>query len=596
MKKNLPLFNLITLTASIAFAFLQMSFSLDTSLIAFPLAIAFNIWFGYIFYFKFCITLHPLCTELNVQKANYVIKLSQYLPYILLASFVFRRTGGSYTSHLIDIITVILWLVAAVFSRLTLFILNPKRFYKYFQELENKSTPKENNPAKKVIFEILDWIDAFVQAICTVALFNIFIFQLYEIPSESMVSEFLVRDRVVGWKLDAGPKFPLSDVGVPELKNYKRGDIVIFSNPHYSSDREAQVKSFLSQLVYMLSLTTINLNVDDDGNLKADPLVKRIVGEEGEQLVMQDGILYGRTKDTETFEQIKEDELWAEWNLNELPQETLRNVQRIPLSQEEYTIMLAVEKDRRDLNIHNAIEESNQLAHEFEQIKSSLNSNYTSTITTNDFSSPSDLQVYRFFALSDDLIRNLYYSNGGEDWFTSFMTDWTTTIPQTENGFIGGDVYTEAMFKQNLILKLNFGRLAVRTAELLSLKVSTNDQMKDSERVEIFQNFQNAAFYMVSLNDMRNMEVFPPNTENGNAQYISKDNFFVMGDNRFNSLDMRHSYDTKIKAVTQYDKWSLYYDSNLAPQQISTDNILGSPILRFYPFNRFYIIKNGVDK
>ena len=54
--------------------------------------------------------------------------------------------------------------------------------------------------------------------------------------------------------------FPLSNIGLPYLKSYDRGEIVVFRNPHYSNDRKSEVKTFVSQLVYMCSLTTKNIN------------------------------------------------------------------------------------------------------------------------------------------------------------------------------------------------------------------------------------------------------------------------------------------------------------------------------------------------
>ena len=44
-----------------------------------------------------------------------------------------------------------------------------------------------------MFFEIVDWIDAFFWSIFTVLIFQIFLMQLYEIPSESMVPTFLLR-------------------------------------------------------------------------------------------------------------------------------------------------------------------------------------------------------------------------------------------------------------------------------------------------------------------------------------------------------------------------------------------------------------------
>ena len=68
--------------------------------------------------------------------------------------------------------------------------------------------------------------------IFTVLIFQIFLLQLYEIPSESMVPTFLVKDRVFVSKIDCGPKFPLTEVGLPDFRKYKRGDTIVLRNPH----------------------------------------------------------------------------------------------------------------------------------------------------------------------------------------------------------------------------------------------------------------------------------------------------------------------------------------------------------------------------
>ncbi len=585
MNRKFIQFNIVAIASSLVFTLFQIHFVGDISAIAFPVSLVFSVWFAYESYVQ-------LIKHLKIERLSLVVKLFQYLPYVLLASFVFRRAGETGTAHWYDVVTVLIWIVVMISSHGGLYFLSHKRVYEKNPELkkirEHSPTPNRSF-FKKVVFEILDWVDAFVQAICTVVLINIFIFQLYEIPSESMVSEFLVRDRVVGLKLDAGPKFPLSEVGIPEMKRYERGDIVIFSNPHYGDDRESEVTSFLSQLVFMLTLTTVNLNVDENGDLKADPLVKRITGVEGEQLVMQDGILYSRTAENPTFTPVVQDSQWAQWNVAGLPAETLNKVIDVPMSQSEYDTMLQLEYERSMLDVEAAKEEAKSLSEQFATL-SSRSSIRQGSIQKDSFSSRNELHVYSFLSNSDDIIRSIYYSNGGSTWFTSFMTDWIDTVSMYgKDDFIGGDIYSDAMFRQNLSMKLTFGRLAVRTAELLNAGISSNDQNQDRERFQYLQQAQNLMLYVLSINDMRNMEVFPPNDENGNAQYISKDNFFVMGDNRFNSLDMRHVYDSERKKITEYDPWSLYYDSNLSPQQISTDDILGTPVLRFFPFSRFGI-------
>ena len=152
---------------------------------------------------------------------------------------------------------------------------------------------------------------------------------------------------------------------------------------------------------------------------------------------------------------------------------------------------------------------------------------------------------------------------------------------------VGGDIYADAMFRQNLALKLAFARLAVRTAELLNEGVSATEQNRDSERLHYVLEVQGLIFYLLSINDMRNMPVFPASAADGTAEYIPAGNYFMMGDNRFNSLDMRHSYQKKRVPVTAFGTWTLYYDSNMEPQYVPQKNILGTPVLRFFPPNRF---------
>jgi signal peptidase I len=85
------------------------------------------------------------------------------------------------------------------------------------------------------------------------------------------------------------------------------------------------------------------------------------------------------------------------------------------------------------------------------------------------------------------------------------------------------------------------------------------------------------------------MPVFPKNDENGNAVYIPKKNYFLMGDNRFNSLDMRHSYEQTIAPVSALDELSVTYYTNMAQQYVPYKSILGTAALRFWPLNRFGI-------
>ena len=219
------------------------------------------------------------------------IKLNEYLPYFLFITFIIRRAGKTGTPFVVDVFAVISWFVIFVLAFFNSRVLYPEKNIKIVQGWKIIPVERKFKGFAKVVYEFVDWIDAFFWSIFTVLIFQIFLMQLYEIPSESMVPTFLIKDRVFVSKIDCGPKFPLTEVGLPDFRKYKRGDTIVLRNPHYSMDRKSEVKTVTSQLIYMFSLMTINLNKDTDGELKADPLVKRITGLPGEQLVMQDGTL-----------------------------------------------------------------------------------------------------------------------------------------------------------------------------------------------------------------------------------------------------------------------------------------------------------------
>ncbi|MGI5173683.1 signal peptidase I [Treponema sp. OMZ 840] len=546
----------------------------------------------------------------HVKRYFVIHKLYQYLPFVLLAGFIIRRSGDKTASLSYDIVAVIVWAAASLCVLCLLYFFNPKRFFVQNKDYADealcmgltdkagKLVPKKRRGIQKVLFEILDWTDAIVQAVCTVVLINIFIFQLYVIPSESMVPEFLIGDRVIGFKTASGPRFPVSDAGLPVMRTYNRGDIVIFRNPRYPQDNKSEVKTFLSQLVLMFTFTKVNLNVDENGNIKADPLVKRITGVPGEQLVMQDGVLYRRTASQKEFTPVEEENLWAQWNNASLPDPIRKKVQYIPLTNDQYKGMLDIEKTRRGLDYKEAAREAHELSRRFSEYKKLLSAFSFSATQTSGLVPEHMMNALAFFKQSDTLIRKLLMFSGGELWFDAFMTDWEKAFEKAaaeaqKNGaadkpvLIGGDIYSDAMFRQNLVIKLNFGRLAVRTAELIRQGVSASEQNRDPERLRLLNDFQNAVFYLVSINDMRNMPVFPANTAEGEPSYIPPNNFFMMGDNRFNSLDMRHLLESRKVPLTAFDSHTLYYDSNMQPQYVPQKNILGTPILRFFPPKRF---------
>ncbi len=572
-----------TCVFSLLYALLHISFAFDISLLAMPLVLIFA---GILFYFQYVFSMK----KKGYNRISVVKKLYQYLPFILLISFILRRIGGNPTSHIADVCAVMCWVLVTVMSFVFQYVLSDKRIEKYIPEAKTyleKNKNEKKTKTQKFFTETFEWIDAFIQAAFTVALLNIFIVQLYEIPSESMVPEFLIRDRVVVFKTASGPRFPMSDVGIPNIMSYDRGDIVVFRNPHYSKDRQSEARSFISQLVHTLTFTMVNLNVDEEGNLKADPLVKRITGLPGEQLMMQDGILYTRTADQPRFTPVTEDSTWAEWNVASLPENVLQDVRDIPLSESMYEIMLQCEETRNALRYEDVRQEALRLADEFESLRNTLFGEDTSA---GEVIKNTELFEYNFFSRVDEISRRLLTVEGGTRWFREYMTRWIDALPvdYEQNGefLVGGDLYQDANFRLNLMGKLAFGRLVVENARLTKEKVPVAEWNANTVRKQAMNDIEMIHQY-ITLLDLRNMPVFPANNEDGSPNYIPADNYFMMGDNRFNSLDMRHSYEVKMVPLTSYDTYSLLYYSNSAPQYVSNKDILGTTVLRFWPFSRF---------
>ena len=197
---------------------------------------------------------------------------------------------------------------------------------------------------------------------------------------------------------------------------------------------------------------------------------------------------------------------------------------------------------------------------------------------------------YNFFSRVDEISRRLLTVEGGTRWFREYMTRWIDALPvdYEQNGefLVGGDLYQDANFRLNLMGKLAFGRLVVENARLTKEKVPVAEWNANTVRKQAMNDIEMIHQY-ITLLDLRNMPVFPANNEDGSPNYIPADNYFMMGDNRFNSLDMRHSYEVKMVPLTSYDTYSLLYYSNSAPQYVSNKDILGTTVLRFWPFSRF---------
>jgi signal peptidase I len=140
---------------------------------------------------------------------------------------------------------------------------------------------------EKAQHPVLSWLSAFIWAAWVVLLINQYLFQAYEIPSGSMIDTLLIQDRIFVNKLIFGPELLPGVAKLPSPIKPKRNDIIIFENPSYIS--KGPIFDIAQRIIYMMTLSLLNIDSDAQGNPEAHFLIKRAVGVGGDTFVLDRG-------------------------------------------------------------------------------------------------------------------------------------------------------------------------------------------------------------------------------------------------------------------------------------------------------------------
>ncbi len=497
-----------------------------------------------------------------------------YLAYCLKASLITNNPEKIETPLLLELIL----LGTLVFNAYQIFI--------YSREI--KATEKKKTKKKKGLFnEVFSWVDALLSAVIFVLLINMFLIQIYSIPSESMFPVFFVKDRPVVDKLTRGPSLPFTRFRVPPLQQIKRGDIVTFRNPKYEKTVESELKHLLSQFLYMITFTAVNIDrFDSEGNEKADPLVKRVVGLPGEQIQIINDVIYYRDDLNEEF-QVLDENIHSETDLYTLPESALSKLRYLPIEKEIRALLtewdVAIENFDRD----SAISQIRENSSEAEEIRDRLIGNYLSALQSGlkskyDRIEDRDLSVNSSYSpfqkienLKDDNVHFIYNIEDSRLWKRGwdFLTSFSTSGSDEDFALIASntDLRFKMIISQWIVDNMSYMEAAFTGASADDIEKKLND---DERLLSEFLN------YILRYYDFRNLPPFPSDT------LIEEDNYFVMGDNRYNSLDLRHGLHSQNRFFVAHDSHSFVYKSYLNPMTIDEKWIEGFVAFRLFPLNR----------
>ncbi len=171
------------------------------------------------------------------------------------------------------------------------------------------------------ISEVLDWLDAIVFAVFVVLLINQFLFQLFVIPSPSMLETLQIGDRVSVSKITYGIELWPEGPKILDKREPQRDEIITFYNPEF--EKKSTFFNIMSKILYMGTFSLVNIDRDEDGNIRESLLVKRTAGVAGDTVTFRNGQAY--IKAGGTFKYVNEADFRKENVLSTAPHRTIED-------------------------------------------------------------------------------------------------------------------------------------------------------------------------------------------------------------------------------------------------------------------------------
>ncbi len=146
---------------------------------------------------------------------------------------------------------------------------------------------------------IKDWGFAFLWAAFVVLILNQYLLQGYVIPSGSMIPTLEENDKIFVNKFVFGPELLPGYKRMYTKTKPRRFETIVFESPEYLSRGVAF--EVLQRVLFMLTLSFVDINKDAFGRPRVQFLIKRLIGMEGDAIRYKNGELVYKLRGTDTW-------------------------------------------------------------------------------------------------------------------------------------------------------------------------------------------------------------------------------------------------------------------------------------------------------